>query len=242
MATKTLVEVFEKRAQGIGHILRNRGVWRMAGFPANAKAKTELINNADGTNTIRFHYDESVRHDCCIEFSNIKAADVSGIVFGEETILKSESLGSRTKTIDNSGNREPVDVNFRDLFADTEGHEKTDETSAGTSVSVEVSSSQSIEGVADFDEKITTEAHMEIAESETSSSEITKETEDEESTTVPAGAIVRITESRTRADVSQEVTAHGDFNFSIRAGKHSGGFKGSVRKGQQGYWESWSQF
>ena len=63
-------------------------------------------------------------------------------------------------------------------------------------MSVTVSASESIEGVADFEESVTAEAHAEYSESESSTTSTSKEEEGEESTTVPVGKRVRITENR----------------------------------------------
>ena len=237
MSTKTLPEVFMRRAQGIAHLLRDRGIWRWGGVGSGEPMNVGQFDNDDGTVTLAFTR-KSDGH-ARLEFRNIKASGVSEIHFGEETVLKSESLGSRSKDIDNRGGKSDIEEHFRDLFADTEGHEKSTEKSAGTSVAVEVSAKEGIEGVAEFDQKVTAEAHAEISESESESSEITKENEDEETFTIAAGAHVRITESRSRGDVTQEITAVGDFTFGMAIGKHSGGkFVG----GHNAYWDSWSQF
>ena len=49
-------------------------------------------------------------------------------------------------------------------------------------------------------------------------------------------------ETREKADVSIDVTAHGNFSFTLTAGKHSGGkFKGREGQGWAS-WESWQNF
>ena len=213
------------------------------------KLMTELQSHDDGTNTLR--YRRAKDGDALLELRNIAPNGVANTVFGEETLLKSELLGSNEEIVDNRNGVADVDVDFRDLFSKSEGHEDTHEQSAGTSVSVTVTATQEIEGVASFEESVTAEAHAEISESETDTSETTKEDEGEEGTTVPGptfdengnitmpGKRVKIVETRHRADTTQEVTSTGLFNFGIAIGKHSGGkFVGH----HNGYWDSWQQF
>ena len=237
MSSRPLYKVFEQRAQGIGHILRDRGIWRMTGFAANEAMHDYQYNNDDGSVTLAFTRKSDGKGR--IEFRNVKASGLSEVNFGEETVLKSEFLGSNEEIVDNRTGTGEIEVSFRDLFAKSDEKSKETSKSAGTSVSVTVSASESIEGVADFEESVTAEAHAEYSESESSTTSTSKEEEGEESTTVPVGKRVRITENRSRADTQQEVTARGDFTFGIAAGKHSGGkFVG----GHNGYWDSWSDF
>ena len=232
-------EVFLRRVHGIGHIVRGR-VWRMDGFAANEKLRAELQTNDDGSITL-IYTRESDAHSR-MEIRNIQASGLSAIHFGEETLKNPETLGSNVEIVDNRKGVGDVPVSFRDLFSKSHGKEHTDEKSAGTSVSVEVTASQSIEGVAGFEEKVSAEAHAEISESDTETEETSQEFEGEEGTTVPVGKRVRITETRTRADVIQDVTARGDFNFGIRLGKFKhGGWQGGRDRGWVD-WDSWQQF
>ena len=236
MSSRPLYEVFEHRARGIGHILRDRGIWRMAGFAANEPLHEYQYPNDDGSVTLAFVRRSDGR--ARIEFRNVKPAGLSEVNFGEETVLKSEFLGSNEEIVDNRDGTGDIEVSFRDLFAKSDEKSKETKKSAGTSVSVTVSASESIEGVASFDESITAEAHAEYSESESSTTSTSREEEGEESTVVPVGKRVRITENRSRADTQQEVTARGDFTFGIAAGKHSGGrFVGRFAK-----FDSWSDF
>ena len=235
---KPLFKVFEGRAQGIGHLLRGR-VWRMDGFASNEPLTSEQVENADGTITLRFRRKSD--GDACIEFSNITAAGLGGTLFGEETILQSEALPSQEEDVINEHGVADVEVNFRELFSKTDGEEDSTTKSAGTSVSVTVSATESIEGVAEFGEEATTEAHAEISETSSSTTSTTKEAEAEETTVVPKGENAKITGQRIRADTQQELTAHGQFTFGLTIGKHSDGkFHGKL--GQYGHWDSWADF
>ena len=239
MSSKPIHEVFLRRARGVGHILRDR-VFRMTGFSASEPLTVEVDQQDDGSMRIRFRR-ESDGHGV-IEFQNVQASSVSAIHFGEETLQNPETLGSNVEVVDNRKGVAEIPVSFRDLFSKSHGKEHTDEKSAGTSVSVEVTASQSIEGVAGFEEKVSAEAHAEISQSDTETEDTTSEFEGEEGTTVPVGKRVRITETRTRADVVQDVTGHGDFTFSLQVGKHSGGkFVGGHNRGWA-KWDSWQQF
>lgn len=229
---KPLHEVFLKRAQGVGHILRGR-VWRMDGFAGNERLNVDLIQNDDGTSTLAYtrHSDGDAR----IEIGNIKPDGLANVVFGEEHIAKSQQLGSNEEVVDNRNGVAEIEVSFRDLFSKTESKEK--EKSAGTSIKIAVESEQDIEGVASFKESVETEAHAELSESE--GTETTSEVEGEEGTTVPVGKRVRITETRERADGFIEVTAHGKFVHRLDVGKHSGG---GWHGGHNGHWDSWNDF
>ena len=241
MSSRPLYEVFERRARGIGHILRDRGIYRMAGFRADEPLHAYQYDNDDGSVTLAFVRESDGRSR--IEFQNVKPAGLSDVNFGEETVLKSEFLGSNEEVVDNRSGTGEIEVSFRDLFAKSDEKSKETEKSAGTSVSVTVSASESIEGVASFEESVTAEAHAEYSESESSTTSTSREEEGEESTVVPVGKRVRITENRSRADTQQEVTARGDFTFAIACGKHSGGkFRGHHGRTVVGRWDSWSEF
>ena len=177
--------------------------------------------------------------DARIELTHIKPGSVADVHFGEETILKSEQIGSNEETVDNRKGVAEVEVKFSDLFSQTDAQEKSKEASAGTSVSVSVESEQDIEGVASFKESVTAEAHAEVSESESSSSSTTRDEGGEESTTVPKGKRIRVTETRARANGQIPVTAYGTFTHGIAAGKHVGG---KYTGGHNAYWDSWQDF
>lgn len=234
---RPLFEVFEHRALGVGHMLRDR-VWRMSGFAANEPLYVEVVPSDGETTTVRFRRRSD--HRGCIEFSHITPNGLANVQYGEETISKSETLGEVSEEVDNRNGVAEVEVSFRDLFSKTDSSESGQ--SAGGSVKVAVESTQSIEGIAEFKESIETEAHTEFSESQGSST--TSEIEGEEGTIVPVGKRVRITETRLRADGSTPITAIGQFNFALTVGKHSGGeFKshGSNHRGL-GRWGSWQEF
>ena len=185
MSSRPLYKVFEQRARGIGHILRDRGIYRMVGFRADEAMHDYQFNNDDGSVTLAFVRESDGR--ARIEFQNVKPSGLSEVNFGEETVLKSEFLGSNEEIVDNRSGTGDIEVSFRDLFAKSDEKSKETSKSAGTSVSVTVSASESIEGVADFEESVTAEAHAEYSESESSTTSTSKEEEGEESTTVPVG-------------------------------------------------------
>ena len=233
MADLTLYEVFLRRAQGVGHLMRSR-VWRMDGFGSGEPLSVELIPG--DTPTIRYRRESD--SDACIEIGQITPLALSDVHWGEERVLRSEQIGSTEQTIDNRYGPATVSVKFADVFAQT--HTSSSSSKTGVSVSVTVKSSQKIEGVASFDESITAAANREVSESEGSSS--TRSVTGDESTSVPAGKRVRITETRTRSDVEIPVTALGSFNHTLGIGKHSGGdWKGRGGEGH-GWWSSWDDF
>ena len=116
-STKPLHEVFLGRALGVGHILRDR-LWRMGGFTASEPLEVELLQNTNGTATLRYHRKSD--GDSCIEFANIKPDGLAAVHFGEENILKSEMVGSTSEVIDNRQGTADVAVKFHDIFKKTE--------------------------------------------------------------------------------------------------------------------------
>ena len=234
---QAMFQVFLKRAQGIGHILRNRGIWRMGSFTSGERLSVAQTSNDDGSTTLLFRRKNDGYG--CIEIGNIQPGKLANVRYGEETISKSQGIGSSEETVDNRNGVADVEVKFRDLFSHTDAKEESSEKSAGTSVSVSVTAKEGVEGVAEFEQSIEAEAHAEFSESSSTASETTSEEEGEEGTTVPVGKRVRITENRSRADGSVEVTANGSFTHTVTAGKHSGGR--FVHKGR-GHWDSWSEF
>ena len=226
-------EIFLGRAQGVGHLMRDR-VWRMAGFASDEPLSVELIPG--DTPTIRYRRESD--SDACIEIGQITPGALAAVHWGEEQVLRSEQIGSTQQTIDNRKGPAAVSVKFADVFSET--HSSSSSSKTGVSVSVTVKSSQKIEGVASFDESITAAANREVSESEGSSS--TRSVTGDESTTVPAGKRVKITETRTRSDVEIPVTAQGTFTHTLGIGKHSGGdWKGKSGEGF-GWWSSWDDF
>ena len=188
-------------------------------FPAirpNEPVKVTLDRHGDSS-TLRFYFTN--HHDACLELSEIRPSGLSNVVFGDQNVLNSQQIGSISEEVDNLDGVGDVEVNFRDLFAEKETSDSTH--SEGGSVKTSIESEQSIEGVASFKESVEVEAHAEISESR--GSETDKEDEGSEGTTVPIAKRVRITETRTRADVEVSVTADGKFNHVTKIGHHSGG-------------------
>ena len=232
MNARPLHEVFLRRAQGIGHMLRGR-VLGLDGFQGGESLEVILLSSDDGVPLLRFC--RKTHDQATIEFSEIRPAGLSDVIFGDEHILKSEQVGSISEIIDNRRGVAEVEVKFRDLFSKSESQEK--EKSAGTSVSVSVEASQSIEGIAEFKETLETEAHAEITESE--GSETTREEEGEEGSSVPVGKRVRIIETRERADGEIDVTAKGKFNHQVTVGRYHHGRFITVRGA---HWDSFDKF
>ena len=238
---KTLPDVFLRRAQGIGHILRDRGIYRMQGFGGGEPLTAYLYDNPDGSNRLMFR--RSSDGDAAIQFNNMMPGDLDQTHFGEETILSAELIGSSVAVIDNRAGVADVDVDFRETFSEEDSKEKAKEKSAGTSVSVSVEAEEGIEGIASFKESVEAEAHAEISESESDTSTDGHTSDDDERTTVPVGMRVRITQNRRRADTSIHVTAHGPFTHDVTVGKHSGGHFVSGRHGRgKAHWDTWDQF
>ena len=226
-------EIFLGRARGAGHLMRDR-VWRLTAFASDEPLSVELIPG--DTPTIR--YRRLSDSDSCIEIGQITPGPLANVHWGEQRILRSEQIGSTQQAIDNRNGPAPVSVKFGDVFAET--HSSSSSSKTGVSVSVTVKSSQNIQGVASFDQSITAAANHEISESEGSSS--TRSVTGDESTTIPAGKRVRITETRTRSDVEIPVKAQGTFTHTLGIGKHSGGdWKGKSGEGH-GLWSSWDDF
>ena len=245
MTARPLTEVFKWRILGIAHLLNhNVDGWRS--FPITEKL---TVNYLEGdANTLprieawRGH--GGTHHQPLLRIGNITPNGVADLVYGDETVLKSEQLGSIVKTIDNRHGARDIDVDMRDLFSETDASESSTEKSAGGSVSVTVSASESIEGVASFEESVTAEVHTEIAESESSSSESGKEDESSETTTVPVGVLQKFTLNRKRTDTSQRVTGTGEFTHDIRIGlwDHKDGHNDAQKFHRSVYFESWGQF
>ena len=228
-----LHEVFLGRAQGVGHLMRDR-VWRMTGFASDEALSVELLPG--DTPTIRYRRESDA--DACVEIGSITPGPLAAVHWGEEHVLNSEQIGSTEEVIDNRNSTAPVSVKFSDVFS--QSHSTSESTKTGVSISVTVKSSQSIEGVASFDESITAAANREVSESEGSST--SRSVTGEESTVVPAGKRVRITETRTRSDVVIPVKAQGTFTHTLGVGKHSGGhWKGQDGRGH-GWWGSFDDF
>ena len=233
MSDTPIHEVFRGRAQGVGHLMRDR-VWRMTGFASDEPLTVTLLGGPNPTVQYRRESDG----DACIEIGSITPTKLARVVWGEERTLESEVVGSTSETVDNRKGVAPVAVKFADLFGTATSQSESDKT--GFSVSVTVKASEKIEGVASFDESITAAANHEIAETHGSST--TRSTTGEEQTTVPNGKRVRITEVRTRADVEIPVNAVGQFDHTLAIGKHSGGsWKGGSGRGF-GWWGSWQDF
>ena len=222
-------EVCLPLAQDILFLVRGRGLYRVQSSRQRQALKAFAFPQDDGST--RLLYERMSEHDGAVEFF-VAPGDTAHVVYGDEHILESENLPSVSEVVDARGHDADVEVNFRDLFGQSESSES--QQGGGASVKVSIESEQDIEGVAKFKESVETEAHAEF--SETEGTETSQEQEGEEGTLVHAGKRARITETRQRADGEVEITAEGHFVVSkIAAGLHSGGkFVG----GHNGYWGS----
>ena len=226
-------ELFLGRARGVGHLMRDR-VWRTAGFASDEPMTVELIQGPHPT--LRYHR-VSDGH-MCIEIGEITPTGLARVLWGEEQVKKSEQIGSIVEVVDNRHGVGPVSVKFGDVFGKTNTESRSEKT--GMSVSVTVKASEKVEGVASFEEAITAAANHEVSGSAGSSA--TRTETGEESTVIPMGKRVRLTETRTRGDSEIQVTAIGQFTHTLGIGKHSGGqFIGGHGRGY-GWWSSWDDF
>ena len=234
MSARPIHEVFNKRARGIGHILRDR-IPRMHGFKGQEKLVPVMNTNRDGTMMLQFYREND--HGAWIEFGNLQASGHGNIVYGEETILKAEDLGAVSEIVHNKEGVGDIHVRFEDLFEKTDSKES--DKSGGTKTSITVSAKENIEGFASIEESITQEAHAEFAEKE--GSVVKNERKGEESTVVEVGKDVEILETRQRVDSQIEVSAKAQFGFILIVGQHdhrwNHGWKGTRYR-----WDSWQQF
>ena len=238
-----LHEVFLPRAQGIAHLMRSY-IEAWDGSSSTESMSVEQIENKDGTVNLRFwrrRWQGRKGSQGLIEFRNIQAADPQGITFGPETLLRSQLIGATSQTVDNSEGYAPVEINLGDLFGKEDTKESASEKSAGGSIKISAEAEQSVEGVASFKESVEAEAHTEMSESSSQSQTATHEDTGEETTEVPEGKCIVITESRARADTSQQVTAQGEFTFALAIGAYVHHVK-PQHKMQVSVWESWTQF
>ena len=226
-------EVFLGRAQGVGHLMRDR-VWRMVGFASNEPLRVELLAGVKPTLRFRRVSDG----DALIEIGEITPIGLTDLVWGEEQTLHSREIGSTEEIVDNRNGVSSIDLKFSDVFSET--HSSSESEKMGENISLTIKSSQKIEGVASFDESMTVAANHEI--SNTHGKSVTRGGSGEERTTIPVGKRVRITEIRTQSDVVIPVTAKGKFTHTFGIGKHSSGnWKGDNSKGH-GWWPSWEDF
>ena len=241
---KPIHEIFLPRAHGVGHLVRNYGIEGLQGFSAGEALTVDLIpGSGDVGPTLRFwrHGVIGSKHrQGVIEFGNIQAMDPRNVLFGPETLLKSEQLGATSQTVNNGGYRD-ININLRDLFGKEDSSEESTEKSAGTSLKVSVESEQDVEGFAKFKESVEAEAHAEVSESSSRSQTSSHEEEGGEDTSVPPGGCIIALESRARADTSQVVTASGAFTHTVRVGQYSHKVAPKHKWGMV-QWDSWGQF
>ena len=82
---QAMFQVFLKRAQGIGHILRNRGIWRMGSFTSGERLSVAQTSNDDGSTTLLFRRKNDGYG--CIEIGNIQPGQT-----GERAIRRGNDI------------------------------------------------------------------------------------------------------------------------------------------------------
>ena len=227
-------EVFLPLAHQVAKAHQGR-VGRMQDIHDNEHYVVTETANKDGTTTLL--YGRSRVHDGAVEFRNIASAGIGGTRLGDETITHSDVLGSNEEDVYNAV--ADTDVDFHDLFAETDTEE--DSSTEGTSLKVTAEGEGGVEGFGSFKSSVEAEAHAEFTQSQSKSS--THETGGDNETVIPMGDRVKIIETRARADGSAEATTTGRFSFAIGVGHHSGGHFVSYRhRTGHAWYTSWGQY
>ena len=237
-------EIFLSRARGVGHLMRFYFPG-LDGFRSDESLSVDMIPGSGTTGPTLRYWRRWIsatgkRRHGFVEFANITAADPRSVVFGPETTLKSEVIASLKEPVHNGGYA-PITVKFEDVFGKETADEESEDKSAGTSVKVAIESEQDIEGFAKFKESVEAEAHAEVSESSSHSEAVSTEQAGGEETEIPEGKTVIITETRSRADTVQTVTASGRFTHTVRVGQYTPHVK-PQHKWWAAEWPSWDQF
>ena len=231
-------EVFNKRARGVGHVLRDR-VPRFHGFKGQEKLVPRVYDQDGGSMLIQFYRENDI--GAVIEFGNVTAAGTANTRYGPETILKAQDLGAVSEMVDNRTGYKPIEVDFNDLFSKTDTKEDT--KSGGTSTKITLDASESIAGFGSIKESIAEEVHAEFAEREGTTTK--NERSGGEGTIVPVGKRVQIIMTRKRVDSELEVTSNAMFTHQLHVGQHdhrwNHGWKGH-RTRDNFFWDTWEQF
>ena len=239
MAEKPIHEVLNKRARGIGHILKDR-IPRMHDFKGQERLVPRVYPKDGGLMLVQFYRRNDI--GAVIEFDNVAASGTANTHYGPETILKAEDLGAVSETIDNRTGFKEIEVSFSDLFSKTDSKET--EKSGGTSTKITIEAEEGVEGFGSIKESLEQEVHAEFAESE--GSEVTNERSGDEGTIVPVGKRVKITETRQRADTELVVTSNAMFSFKLNVGYHdhrwNHSWKGHRAHRDYQRWDSWQDF
>ena len=238
MTARPIHEVFNKRARGVGHVLRDR-VPRFHGFKGRERLVPRVYPVDGEMMLIQFVRASDV--GAVIEFGNVTAAGTANTRYGPETILKAQDLGAVSEMVDNRTGYKPIEVDFNDLFSKTDTKEDT--KSGGTSTKITLDASEGIEGFGSIKESIASEVHAEFSEREGST--VKNERSGDEGTIVPVGKRVQITMTRKRVDSELEVTSNAKFTHQLHVGQHdhrwNHGWKGH-RGRNNFFWETWERF
>ena len=227
-------EVFLPLARQVAKAHQGR-VGRMQDVHDNEPFRVTETANKDGTTTLL--YGRTRVHDGAVEFRNIASAGIEGTKLSDETVTKADTLGSNEEDVYNAV--ADTDVDFHDLFSETDTEE--DSSTEGTSLKVTAEGEGGVEGFGSFKSSVEAEAHAEFTQSESKAS--THESGGENDTVIPKGVRVKIIETRARADGSAEATTTGHFSFAIGVGHHSGGHFVSYHRGTgHAFYTSWGQY
>ena len=170
-------------AQAIAFLARGRGIYRFEHIKQNEPFKAFAYPQDDGTT--RLVYQRVNEHDGDVELY-VAAGDTAHLTYGDEHILKSENLPSVSEVVDARNHDADVDVNFRDLFGQSESDSESEQGSGGASVKVIARKRAGHRGLRQIQGKsVETEAHAEF--SETQGTETSQEQEGEEGTRYPRG-------------------------------------------------------
>ena len=176
-------------------------VGRMQDVHDNEPFTVAERSNDDGTTTLL--YSRTRVHDGAIEFKNIASAGIGDTIIGDETINKSDTLGSNEEDVYN-----PVadtEVDFADTFEESDSKESG--SSEGTSLKVSAEGEGGVEGFGSFKSSVEAEAHAEFTQSE--GHETSRGSEGDNETTIPKGVHAKIIETRSRADGVATATTTG---------------------------------
>ena len=233
-------EVFAPRAQNVMHMMRIYGAESLQGFSNKEDLRVEQLSDSGGGITLRYWRRKVIGHkqrQAFVEIGNIQAVDPEKVVFGPETTSKKEVLSVRKEPVTNHGYAD-IEVDLANVFGKESGDETTKEAGGGAEVKTTITEEAGVEGVEKFTAGIETTIKAEFSESKSHTETTSHDLSGDEKTTVPPGKSVMVTETRSRADTSQEVSAYGDFTHSLKIGTYTHKVK-PEHKWSSVEWKSW---
>ena len=235
-------EVFLGRARAIGHMFRIYGWESYQGFRSDENMTVEQTGAAGSIN-LRYWRKLVIGHkhrQAYIYFEGIQATDPTSVEFGPETTTNQQVISVRKEPVVNHGFSD-IQVKFDDVFGKTTGDDTSKTASGGGSVKTTIEEEAGVEGVEKFKASLEVEVHAEYSETKSHSEGTSHDAGSGEETEVPPGKAVSITETRSRADTSQEVSAHGNFTHAVEVGQYTHKVKPNHKWGNV-KWDSWGQF